>query len=310
MLHFKQELHALLLHNSKERMSQLPLVGLRKMGPLSRISVKAQSALRTVSYEAADKLGEAKAHLYASLKTRSSGRGEDGAEVEAYLTKQTSNNTTVETLPAHIDDEVEQENCDIERDEQGALKEAMLAYYSDHSKRHMAQLPLVGLQPLGPVSSFSVKIADSCWRLFGGETQSFLAHLALALYDTPSIHTFPLNIGGLQASSAAIVNEEFSASLVKEAMNDAVRQAQAMLKQTASDPRSVLAVFDSVSGHTGDLDNGSSTGGEQEREQLSHEKANNAQSSVIDAQLNAGRVGEIVHQFVGNKSSKETVDTG
>ena len=83
-------------------MSQLPLVGLRQMGPLSRISVKALSALRTVSHEAADRLGEAKARFYASLETRSSEKAEEGnsnTEVEAFLTKQTdetNNNTNME----------------------------------------------------------------------------------------------------------------------------------------------------------------------------------------------------------------------
>ena len=309
MFDFKQELHTLLQQSSKEHMSRLPLVGLRKMGPLSRISVKALSALRIVSHKAADRLGEAKAHVYASLKTSSSGKAEESdnnVEVETFFTKQT-NETTVEMSPIQVDDQVGQESCDTEGDDGGALKEAMLAYHSEHSRRHTAQLPLVGLRPPGPAYTLSVKIADSCWRLFGGETHlqsqaSFMAHLALALCDAPSIPTFPVTIAGLQASSAAVVSEEFTASSVKEAVDGAIRQARAMLKQTVSDPRSMIAVFDSVSGCKGDPD---STGGQQqERDQPSHEKT---QSSVVDAQHNIGSVDENVHLFVGNTSS---IDTG
>jgi hypothetical protein len=128
-----------------------------------------------------------------------------------------------------------------------------------------------------------------------------MAHLALALCDAPSIPTFPVTIAGLQASSAAVVSDEFTASSVKEAVDGAIRQARAMLKQTVSDPRSMIAVFDSVSGHRGKTD---STGGQQqERDQPSHEKT---QSSVVDAQRNTGSVDENVHLFVGNTSSIDT----
>lgn len=264
--HFKHELHVFLQQKSKEHLSQLPLVGLRDMGPISHISVRAQSALGTIRHKAAARLNKAKKHIqvYSSLKR--SGNAEDSSTgCEPCVTMQ-SDESSDDTPLKHI--EISSEQCHgheeeedmhscVERNHEGAVKaESLLKYYKNHSRQHMADLPLVGLRPPGPVYSLSVEIADSCQRLLGKESHihsqvSFLSHLGVVLSDVASTPPLPLAHTGLQLSSATLVNEGLTMTSVKMSLAGAITQAWTLL---SASPHTVLAVFDSMLGHEGELD--------------------------------------------------------
>ena len=305
VVHFRHELQTLLQEKSEKQLSQLPLVGLQKMGPISCFSVRAQLALHTVRYKAADRLHEVKTYVYSSLKVESSGKAEGSCDCDlenetTQLEDDACGDETLEDFnksPVHVGDEVCAVHSALESSNEGSVKavngESMLAYYLDHSKRHMADLPLVGLRPPGPAYSLSIQITDLCRRLFGGESYlpsqaSFLEHLGLVLCDVPSISPF---FDGLQVSRAA---EGFTASSMKESVVGAGRKAWALLNAS---PRAMLVVLDSISGQS---DN--SEGDGEECERYPPEETGDPQSQVA-----AQRIAEHLQssqQFVGNTSNE------
>lgn len=295
--HFKNELQIFLQQKSKERLSQLPLVGLRDMGPISHISVRAQSALGTIRHKAAAGLNKAKKHIqvYSSLRAKLAEDSSTCDDSETHVSKQaedscgdTTLNVEMPSEQCHRNEEEDDVHSGVERNHEGAVKaKSLLEHYKNHSRRHMADLPLVGLRSPGHAYSLSVKIADSCQRLLGKESYicsqaSFLTHLGVALSDVPSIPPLPLAYTGLQLNSAAFVNEGLTMASVKMTFIRAITQAWTLL---IASPHAMFAVFDSMLGPEGELD---SFEGERDRgpKPLHHELPDSPQP-LLPAQINA-----------------------
>ena len=257
--HFLHELQTPLQQHSEKHLSQLPLVGLRKMGPLYRMSMRAESALSAISQVATSRMREVKAHMYTSLKSKSLSSASDDNDPD-----KGSSNEEMNEVHLHVQEDATTpigDECDV-ADEKSpdetmktATQESLLTYFVDHSRKHTNDLPLVGLRPPGPIYSLSVKIAELCKRRFGGESNlrshaSFLAHLGLSLCDVhvPSIQPFPLTLAGLQVSSTALIDEGLAISSLNKAFDSAVQQAKSLLS-TCMSSRPMHAVFDTMPGH-------------------------------------------------------------
>ena len=248
--HFRHQLQIILQCNSEKHLSQLPLVGLQKMGLLSNLSIRAVSALHSVIHVATYRLSEAKVlmHVYRPHKSNSSCKDRDICS--------NCKNTDIEQMSeVYLQIPIEDEEC--KRCHQDIVTNVtneclLLTYYSDHSNRHTVSLPIVGLRPTGPVYSLSVKIADSCCRMFGGESNLhsqalFLTHFGHSLCDFQSISPFPL-IAGLQVNSATLINEGFT---IKDALDSSLKQARSSLT-TCTSPSTLIDAF-AMSGHEGGM---------------------------------------------------------
>ena len=326
--HFRQELHALLQQNSDRHMSQLPLVGLREAGPLTRISMRAWSALHAARVEVAGRLGEVKKHVHVAaglgsmLKTGGEA-GECDENIddlsEPTLSVQT-NAVTLEDVDIHIHvplTAVETvngtpESAVSEASPSAVSSESVSAYCADNSSgRKVTDWPLVGLKSPGPAYSLSLKIANFSWKLTEGETRmqrqaSFLAYLGHTLCDVPS---FPLPSPALPASGAALISdglEGLSVTHVKETVASAFRQARSLL--TAS-PRGMLTVFDSMLDHKAELDSApDSDQGEEEEPGCGTRQATS--SGMRPDQLNTS-VGEHSSHLVSSTLDKDdSISTG
>lgn len=293
------------------------------MGPISHISVRAQSALSTIRHKAATRLSKAKKHIqvYSSLTAK---LGEDSStgcdDSETYVFKQADDSYGDTTLnvempgeQCHGNEEEEDVHSVVERNREGAVEaKSLLECYKNHSRRHMADLPLVGLRRPGPIYSLSVTVADSCQRLLGKESYicsqaSFLRHLGVTLSDVASIPPLPLAYTGLQLNSAALVNEGLTVASVKMTVIRAITQAWTLL---SSSPHAMLAVFDSMLGHEGELD---SFEGERDRgwKPLPHELSDRSQP-LLATQINESTEHlQSTHQITGNTPSEDLcIDTG
>ena len=324
--HFRQELHALLQQNSDTHMSQLPLVGLREAGPLTRISMRAWSALRAARVEVAGTLGEAKKHVAVGLGCTLNTFGEAGERdeniddlSEPTLSVQT-NAVTLEDIDIHVHvplTAVETvngtpESAVSEANPSVVSSESDSAYCADHSSgRKVTDWPLVGLKSPGPAYSLSLKIANFSWKLTEGETRmqrqaSFLAYLGHTMCDVPS---FPLPSPALPASGAALISdglEGLSATHVKETVASAFRQARSLL---TAFPRGMLTVFDSMLDHKAELDSApDSEQGEEEEPGCGTWQATS--SGLRPDQLNTS-VGEHLSPRVSSTLDKDdSISTG
>ena len=221
------------------------------MGLLSSASAKAGEVVHRVTVEAVGRLSEAKAYLSKPVRPRDSVA--EFEELEEFSHECESIDTApVSSDVCHIDEIVSEGNVK-------AVTEAMLECYVEHSKRHMAQLPLVGLQHPGSVYNLSRSVADSGRRLFAKDTNVhraslFLAHFGISLSDMPSFSP-----SGLQIDSASLVVEGFSNMSLKTSLDSALKQAKELLSLCAS-PRTVLDTFDSMSNRQDELENSSGRG--------------------------------------------------
>lgn len=324
--HFKHELQIFLQQKSKEHLSQLPLVGLQDMGPISHMSVRAQSALSTIRHKAVTRLSKARKRIqvYSSLKDKLGGKAEDRStgcdDSETHVSKQADDSygdtTLIVEMPCeqcHRNEDEEDIHSVVERNHEGAMEaKSLLECYKNHSRRHMADLPLVGLRRPGRVYSLSVKIADSCQRLLGKESYicsqvSFLTHLGVMLSDVPSIPPLPLAYTGLQLNSASLVNEGLTVESVKMTVLRAITQAWTLLSASR---HAMFAVFDSMLGHEGELD---SFEGERDRgwKPIPHELSNRPRP-LLAAQIDVSTEPlQSTHQITENTPTEDLcIDTG
>lgn len=252
---FKHQLQVILQQNSDKHLSRLPLVGLQEMGQISSASAKAGEIVHGVTHEAIGRFGEAKVYLSKLLRSRDEDEVLELEEFEELVDSQDGNLVDA----ASVGVEVCQNDYAVSEDTVKATTEAMLGYYAEHSKRHMAGLPLVGLQNPGPVYNFSRNVAEFGRKLFTRDSNIhsqalFLAHLGILLWDMPLVSLFPQSLSGLQIDSTSLVTEGFANLSVKDALDSAMEQAKVLLS-TCTSPRVVLDTFDSISNREGELHN-------------------------------------------------------
>ncbi|CAI8002607.1 StAR-related lipid transfer protein 7, mitochondrial [Geodia barretti] len=241
----KHQLNLLLQQHSEKHLSQLPLVGLQRMGRLSSASAMAGEAVHRVTLGAVGRLSEA------MTKPLRSWDKVEREEFKEFCDSQEYELT--DTAPVS-EDAVSEEAVK-------AVTDAMCECYVEHSKRHMAELPLVGLQNPGSVYNFSRSVADLSRKLFVRDSNVhsaalFLAHLGISLWDMPSFSVFPPSLLGLQVDSASLVTEGFSNLSVRDALDSALKQAKELLSLCTS-ARVVLDTFDSMSNRKEDLESSS-----------------------------------------------------
>ena len=288
---FRHELHSHLQQKSEKHLSQLPLLGLRKMGILSRMSMKAHEALRAVAHQAANRLNEYNCmpHLNTSLASNSSMESEQQISCDYDVSEQVAlrGQSDTDSDEVCIKDKVS--------DDGTLLTDSMILYYVNCSNQHLVDMPLVGLRPPGPIFSLSVKIAGFCKRLFGGESNLrshalFLTHLGLTLCDVTSTSLQPLTLNGLQVSATSLITEGFTTLPMRETLDSAIEQGRALMTICIS-PHAVL---DSVIIHKTD----SVTGNEQRY---------NQQNITALLPLNEN---EPLCSFVGNTIDRDNIQTG
>jgi hypothetical protein len=246
----KHQLNLLLQQHSEKHLSQLPLVGLQRMGRLSSASARAGEVVHRVTLGAVGRLSEA---MTKPLRSR------DKVEREELEFSDSQEYELTDTAPVsaevcHPEDAVSEECVK-------AVTDAMCGCYVEHSKRRIAELPLVGLQNPGSVYNFSRSLADSSRKLFERDSNVhsaalFLAHLGISLWDMPSFSVFPPSLSGLQVDSASLVTEGFSNLSVRDALDSALKQAKELLSLCTS-ARVVLDTFDSMSNRKEDLESSS-----------------------------------------------------
>ena len=221
---FTHRLHSHLQQNSDRHLSQLPLVGLLKIGLLSRMSMRALDTFCAVTEEVVDRLNEynATAHLHTSLQSNASIESEDDKSISC------------EHLASH--NQLDDEACikDEVAGEATGLVDSMLSYYLDHSNQHLAKIPLVGLQPPGPIYSLTITMAGLCRRLFWRDSifrsqALFLAHFGNSICDIPSVFILPSTFTELQDNTASLITEGFTAFSIRESLDSAVVQGKTLL---------------------------------------------------------------------------------
>ena len=237
---FQHQLQNLLQRNTEKHLSQLPLVGLRKTGRLSNASAKTHKVLHRATLQAVSRLKEAKVHICELLDDDESCEYNDFEELSDPL----SGRAVLDGLEVC-------EETDVVAEEVGHHT-TTLNHYVEHSKRHVAALPLVGLQNPGQVYNLSRNIAEFFTTRFEGDSNIhsqalFLTHLGLSLWDVPSYSSLPQALAELQDNSAAMVTDGIAALSVREAFDSAVQQAKTLLS-TCTSPRLLVDVFQSSTG--------------------------------------------------------------
>lgn len=243
----KQQLQTYLQNSSERNLSKLPLVGLREMGALSSASVKAGEVFHRIASKAIRTLNEAAVHIY--------------QPVEAQLDGDVMKNEELDVVTdVRNDAEIAQRyDCLFTEDNSDSrCSEPMIQYYVERSNRHMAELPLVGLQSKGSVYMFSRHIADCVQNIFTADSYNcsrarFLKHLVFSLWDMPSLPvvSHPLTI--LNLDDMVLNTEGFTAASMKGAVHSAYEQGKSLLSLCAS-PRLLLETFDSLSGRDTDTE--------------------------------------------------------
>ena len=271
--HFERQLQLLLQQNSEKHLAQLPLVGLRKMGRLSSASLKAQEALHRVTSEAVSKLSDVTASMYKPLKlvVESGDEASDSGSVEEVCDAHDFDIGRATCTGTEVCQGVDVESQDVNK---CVYAEEIFRYYTEHSKRHMAGLPLAGLRHPGRIYTMSQNITNLFMRWFQEDSNIrsqalFLTHLGFSLWDVPACVSFPQVMTGVQVNSAALVTEGFAALSLREALDAALYQAKLLL-YTCTSPRLILDVLSGSNMDT-EQDDLSKTQGPENCHQLAHE---------------------------------------
>ena len=270
---FKQELHSLLEESSERQLSQLPLVGLMEAGPVSRLSMQAFSAIQKVKVKAASRMGKAKSqvvtevyskwtlmvsNLGANVKGLSHGDSEmeedgDGVDISSLVPPEDIN-SAVEVLEEVEDDAMGTPDSGGVCSEKRLFVEAALSYYGEHSKRHILELPLVGLRRTGNSYTFSHRIASWGRRILAEASHlqnqvSLLTHFGYTLFDMPTLTASPLPTW-MGAGMLDHGLEELAASPMSDLLLRVCRRGQSLLNTS----QNLLAAFDAMLGHEVELD--------------------------------------------------------
>ena len=216
-----QEHQALLEQDSRRQiMSRLPLVGLKHMGGITFLSMKLLSAFQRARMEIANKFNEVKSLVIHELQSKLSdyneevkslmlqelqfklgGWDEESNEAVSLRAKKVSRNVTRKDLEiVSLMEELLFAEEEVERARR-IYAVALLHYYKECSKRHTAELPLVGLRPPKPAYILSCQIIDfihHCLERARGYQWllSFFAHFqsTCILNDLPTFTPLPLHV--------------------------------------------------------------------------------------------------------------------
>lgn len=272
---FKQELRSLLEESSERKLSQLPLVGLMEAGPVSRLSMQAFSAIQRVKLKAASRMGKAKSQVVTEVHSkwtlmvsnlRANAKGQspmshsddkvegDGDGVDVCSPEPPEDiNSAVEVLEK-ADDPMDISGTNSVPSEETLFVEAALSYYGEHSKRHMSELPLVGLRRTGRAYTFSQRIASWGRRVLAEASHlqnqvSLLTHLGYTLFDVPMLTSPPLPVW-MEAGMLDHGLEELAASPLPGLLLRICRRGQSLMNSS----QDLLAAFDTMLGHEVELD--------------------------------------------------------